>query len=94
MTPEEVPKQKDARLPGLARWMVKHSLRTKVREEGLAAFEDEFAERVATTDVSEARSWAYRVAWESLHWAYKPTIEIGMYILTILSVILAVISIL
>jgi hypothetical protein len=95
MTPGDAPEREDVRPPGLARWMVKHSLRTKVREEGLAAFEDEFAERFAdTNDLTEARSWSLRVGWDSLQQAYKPAIDIGMYILAIIGVVLAVITIL
>lgn len=95
MAPGNAPEREDARPPGLARWMVKHSLRTRVRDEGLAAFEEEFAERVTETDdVSEARSWALRVGWDSLHYAYKPIIDIGMYVLAIAGVVLAVAAIL
>jgi hypothetical protein len=95
MTPGDVPEGEDVRPSGLARWMVKHSLRAKVREEGLAAFEDEFAERVAKTkDLSEARSWSLRVGWDGLHYRYKPAIDIGMYVITIFGAVLAVIAIL
>ena len=94
MTPGQAPESEDARPSGLARWMVKHSLRTNVREEGLAAFEEEFSERYAkTSDLSEARSWALRTAWDSLHFAYKPLIDIGMYILAIFGFIMAVVAI-
>lgn len=95
MTPGNAPEQEDVRPSGLARWMVKHSLRAKVREEGLAAFDDEFADRFAKSDdYKEARSWALRVGWESLQEAYKPAIDIGMYSLAMLGVALAVIAIL
>ena len=95
MAPGTAPQQEDVRPSGLARWMVKRSLRTTVREEGLAAFEDEFAERFAETkDLTEARSWALRVGWESLQEAYKPAIDIGMYSLAITGVVLAVVAVL
>lgn len=95
MAPGNAPIQQDVRPSGLARWMVKHSLRTTVREEGLAAFEDEFAERFAESrDLTETRSWALRVGWESLQQAYKPAIDLGMYSLAITGVVLAVIAVL
>ena len=95
MAPGSTPKQEDVRPSGLARWMVKHSLRTRVRDEGLAAFDDEFAERFAETeDLSETRSWALREGWDSLQQAYKPAIDIGVYSLAIVGVVLAVIAIL
>jgi len=70
--------------------MVKHSLRSRGREEGLAAFEDEFADHLAETgDLQAARAKALRIGWESLQQAYKPLIDIGMYVLALLGVILA-----
>lgn len=94
MTPGVTP-QKDVRPSGLARWMVKHSLRTSVREEGLAAFEDEFAEKIAeNNNISEARSWALRVGWDSLQQAYRPVIDIAVYALAIAGFVLGLLSIL
>lgn len=93
MTPGQAPEKEDVRPSGLTRWMVKHSLRANVRDEGLAAFEDEFQEHYATTgDLSETRSWAMRTAWDSLHYAYKPFIDIGMYVLAVLGFIMAAIA--
>lgn len=92
--PGNVPTQENVRPPGLARRLVALSLRTKVREEGLSAFDDEFADRVVQTDdLKEARSWALRVAWECLQEAYKPAIDIGMYSLAVVGVVLAVVAI-
>ena len=89
MASGEPPQNEDVRPPGLARWMVKHSLRTSVREEGLAALDAEFAERYqATGDLAESRSWALRVGWDSLQQAYKPAIDVTMYALAIIGVVL------
>lgn len=95
MAPQVSPRREEVRPPGLARWMVKHSLRAKVREEGLAAFEDEFAEEYARSgDLREVRIWALRVGWDSLHRAYRPLFEISMYVLAVMGFVLAVIGIL
>lgn len=93
--PGEMPPKEEVRPSGLARLMVKYAMRASVREEGLAAFEDEFAERFAELkNLKEARSWALRTAWESLQDTYKPVIDLGMYFLAIMGVILAIVAIL
>lgn len=93
--PVPPPKREEVRPPGLARWMVKHSLRAKVRDEGLAAFEDEFAEEYARSgDKQEVRIWALRVGLDSLHRAYQPLFQIGTYVLALLGFVLAVIGLL
>ena len=89
------PTNEEVRPPGLATWMVKHSLRSQDREEGLAAFEDAFADDYAQTgDLPAARHKAYRDGWDALQWAYKPAIDISMYVLAITGVVLAVVAIL
>jgi len=95
MTPSVTPEQENVRPPGLARWMVKHSLRTSVRDEGLLAFEDEFVKKYQKIgNLSDARSWALRVGWDNMLIAYKPLIDIGTFVLVILGLVLAVIGIL
>ena len=89
------PTSEEVRPPGLATWMVKHSLRSQDRDEGLAAFEDEFAEDHAQSgDLPAARSKAFRDGWDALQRAYKPLIDISMYVLAILGFVLAVIALL
>ena len=92
MAPKVSPtKSEEACPPGLARWMVKHSLRSREREEALAVFDDEFVDLCKDLDdLQAARSKALRIGWENLQQAYKPIIDISMYVLAMMGVILAV----
>ena len=96
MAPNDLrPKSEENRPPGLARWMVKHSLQSRVREESIAAFEDEFADDYAQSgDLPAARRKAYRAGWDALHSTYKPLIDICGYVLAILGVVLAIVAVL
>ena len=95
MAPRVTPEQENVRPPGLARWMVKHSLRTSVRDEGLLAFEDEFMKQYHKIgNPSDARSWAFHVGWENMLNAYKPQINIGTFVLVVIGLVLAIIGIL
>lgn len=88
------PTKEEVRPPGLAMWMVKKSLPYKVREEGLAAFEEEFAEELKISgDLREARMIAYRNGWDSFQRAYKPIFDISMYVLAIAGFLLGLASI-
>lgn len=87
--------QTTTRLPRLVRWMLRHSLRTNVREEALLAFEDEFNERIGKVgSEAEARRWAMRTAWDCFHEEWRPMIEISTIALAILSAILALVALL
>ncbi len=80
--------------PKLAIWMVKHSLREKVRLDGIAAFENEYHEKYwKSDDKPGVQNWALRTGWERLSQAYQPIIEIIKFILTVLGIVLAIIGI-
>lgn len=75
--------------PLLATMMVARSHRRKSRAAGLAEFHAKFAQASEQlADLDEARNWAYCYGWERLYMAYKPMIDIGMILLTILSFLL------
>jgi len=84
---------KVASLPRLATWMVKAGLPEDVQSEAVAAFKDEFEDRIANHGKKSARRWAMKTGWETFYSYFETLINFIMVLFGVLGFFLAIISI-
>jgi len=84
---------KVASLPRLATWMAKAGLPEDIQSEAVAAFKDEFEDRIANHGNKRARRWAIKTGWETFYSYHETLINFVVVLFGVLGFFLAIISI-
>jgi len=92
MAPFDNASKNNANPPWLARLLVKHGLPIDVREEGINSFNEEFADKLAITNVKSARRWAIRVAWDCFYSRFKPFFDLSAYLLAVFGIVIGLVG--
>jgi len=70
--------------------MVKASLPDHVRAEGVAAFEDQYTEKVAKNGIMKAQLWALSSGWDVFYRRYSSGFQLAMFVLAVLALLMAI----
>ena len=73
--------------------MVKAGMPKDVQEEAVAAFKDEFEDKITNHGNKRARRWAIKTGWETFYSYFETLINFSMLLIGILGFFLAVIGI-